>query len=147
MLSPSIREDAAKAFDEMARKADERADWAAVSGNMKLEECCRSVARVHRENAILVRNKAGNDALTNDDSSEFLISNGRSLSRPLPMGTIREIFQGADEPNPDTIGDCEQGCLASADSCEDDAQNTLDVCRDDFIACVNNCSPVQSPCP
>ena len=57
-MKKSIQEDAARAFDEMAQKADERADRAADGGDGKLESCCRSVAKAYRENAEHARSKA-----------------------------------------------------------------------------------------
>ncbi len=56
-MRKSIEEDAAKSFNEMAQKADERAELAHLRGDTKLERCCRAVARAHRENAKLVRSK------------------------------------------------------------------------------------------
>lgn len=55
------------------------------------------------------------------------------------MGTIRETFQGEDDPENLAMIGCEDRCLATADECEGGAENSKEVCRGDFVFCITDC--------
>ena len=61
------------------------------------------------------------------------------------MATIRETSQRENKPESHGTMDCEQGCLASADECEDIPESNEEACSSDFLTCVNNCQTLLSP--
>ena len=61
-----------------------------------------------------------------------------------PTDRIREKSQG-DFPKSYAVQECEQGCLASAEQCEESHGNSEEACSSEFLTCIDNCRVLLTP--